>query len=280
MRIPRAPTLALAIALLAAACAVPPTADKPAPAAPQITEDVLRTRAAEQLVLGIRQYEAGEFDNAVRSLTAALDHGLLSKVDQSRARKYLAFTHCVSQREQQCRAEFRKAFEINTDFALTAAEDGHPIWGPVYRSVRTQLISEREASSGKSSSLLPLDKAAQTLQDGMVKYDAGEYAEAQRLLDAAVKLGLKDKADQVKALKHIAFTQCLADKWAACRATFVKIYDVDPSFDLTPAEAGHPSWTKTFAQAKAQARKAQQDKAAKEAREKAPVAPAAVPKKN
>ena len=60
----------------------------------------------------------------------------------------------------------------------------------------------------------------------------------------------------------------------------MKIYDVDPSFDLTPAEAGHPSWPKTCAQAKAQARKAQQDKAAKEAREKAPVAPAAVPKKN
>ena len=265
---------AAALTLLATACAVAPT-DKPAPAAPQITEDVLRARATEQLTLGVRQYEAGDYDSAVKTLGASLEHGMLSKTDQSRARKYLAFTHCVSGREAQCRAEFRRAFEINTDFALTPAEDGHPIWGPVYRSVRTQLIAEREASQRKPSASLPPAEAA--LQDGLVKYDAGEYAEAQRLLESAVKLGLRDKADQVKALKHIAFTQCLADKWGVCRQTFVKIYDVDPNFDLTPAEAGHPSWTKTFAQAKAQAKKALAEKAAKE---KAPVAPAAVPKKN
>src|SRR6185436_12349406 len=138
---------ALALALLAAACATPPTSDKPAPAAPQITEDVLRTRASEQLLLGIRQYEAGEFDSAVKTLGSSLEHGMLSKADQSRARKYLAFSHCVSGREAPCRTEFRRAFEINPEFTLTPAEDGHPIWGPVYRSVRTQLIAEREASS-------------------------------------------------------------------------------------------------------------------------------------
>ena len=257
--------LVIAVVLLAAGCAETPP--KPAPAAPQITEDVLRARANEQLAQGIRQYNDGEYDNAVKTLGTSLEHGLLSKVDASRARKYLAFSHCVSNREAQCRAEFRKAFEINPEFALTAAEDGHPSWGPVYRSVRTQLIAEREASVRKP--LIPLDKAEQALQDGMVKYDAGDYAEAQKLMDSAVKLGLKDKADQVRALKHIAFTQCLADKWSLCRGTFVKIYDVDPDFDLTPAEAGHPSWTKTFAGAKAQAKKAQQEKAAREAKEKA-----------
>ena len=272
-RAARAQAAAL-LALVLAACATPGP-DKPAPAAPQITEDVLRARAAEQLTLGVRQYEAGEYDNAVKSLSASLEHGMLSKTDQSRARKYLAFTHCVSGREGQCRAEFRRAFEINSEFALTPAEDGHPIWGPVYRSVRTQLIAEREATVRRPSS--SLGPAEQALQEGLVKYDAGDYAEAQRLLESAVKLGLKEKGDQVRALKHIAFTQCLADKWGLCRQTFIKIYDVDPNFDLTPAEAGHPSWTKTFAQAKAQAKKALAEKAAKE---KAPVAPAAVPKKN
>jgi len=49
-----------------------------------------------------------------------------------------------------------------------------------------------------------------------------------------------------------------------CRQTFVRIYDVDPNFDLTPAEAGHPSWTRTFAQAKAQAKKALADMASGE----------------
>ncbi len=257
--------LFLAAALAITACEQLQTKDQtPAPAAPQITEEVLRQRANEQLAAGVKQYEAGDYDNAVKSLQSSLDHGVLTKADQSRARKYLAFSHCVSNREQQCRDEFRKAFEINPEFALTPAEDGHPIWGPVYRNVRTQLIAEREASVKKP--LIPLGKAEQLLQNGMQKYDAGEYAEAYKLYESALKEGLKDKADQVKAMKHMAFTLCLRDRFRECRTEFIKIYDVDPNFDLSPAEAGHPSWTKTFAAAKAQAHK---NMAAKEKKEKA-----------
>lgn len=262
--IPRVRFALLACVVLAAGCAEMGKQETPKPAAPQITEEVLRARAQEQLAQGVKQYEAGDFDNAVKSLTASLDHGLLSKVDQSRARKLLAFTHCVQGREQQCRDEFRKAFEINPDFALTPAEDGHPIWGPVYRSVRTQLITEREAAQPKP--LIPRGKAEQMMADGMVKYDAGEYAEAYKLLGASLKEGLKDKADQVKAMKTMAFTLCLRDRFRECRHEFIKIYDVDPDFDLSPAEAGHPSWTKTFASAKAQAHK---NMAAKQKKEKA-----------
>jgi tetratricopeptide (TPR) repeat protein len=267
---PRVRAALLACVLAAAGCAELQR-EAPKPAAPQITEGMLRERAQEQLAQGVKQYDAGEFDSAVKSLTASLDHGLLSKADQSRARKYLAFTHCASGREQQCREEFRKAFEINPEFSLTPAEDGHPIWGPVYRSVRTQLIAEREASQPKP--LIPRGKAEQQLADGMVKYDAGEYADAYKLLESALKDGLKDKADQVKAMKHMAFTLCLRDRFRECRNEFIRIYDVDPNFDLAPAEAGHPSWTKTFASAKAQAHK---NMAAKDKKEKAG---AATPKK-
>jgi tetratricopeptide (TPR) repeat protein len=270
-----------AAALAAAACQQLPSLDqKPAPAAPQITEAVLRERATEQLAVGVKQYEVGEYDNAVKSLTGALEHGMLSKAEQARARKYLAFSHCVSQREVLCHEEFRRAFEIYPDFALTSAEDGHPIWGPVYRNVRTQLIAEREAQQRKP--LIPLAKAEQTLADAMVKYDAGDYPAAHTLLESALKEGLKSKEDQVRAMKHVAFTLCLQNKVTQCRAEFVRIYEVDPNFDLTPAEAGHPSWTKTFAAAKAQAKKIQHDKEVKEAKEKAKGAPptASVPKKN
>src|SRR5260221_8567330 len=253
--------------------------EKPQAVTPQITESVLRERAAEQLAAGIAQYNSGDFDSAVKSLTGSLEHGMLSKTDQSRARKYLAFSHCVSNREAQCRDEFRKAFEINSDFSLTAAEDGHPIWGPIYRNVRTQLITEREAAVRKP--LIPLAKAEQMLSDGVVKYDAGDYPAARTLLTGALKEGLRDRSDQVKAMKTIAFTQCLQNKIRECRAEFLKIYEVEPNFDLSPAEAGHPSWTKTFASAKAQAKKLQQEQALKEAKDKAKGAPptAAVPKK-
>jgi tetratricopeptide (TPR) repeat protein len=264
----------VAAALLAASCAEMPkifergatTADPPKAAAPQITESMLRDRAQEQLALGVKQYEAGDYETALKNLTSSLEHGLLSKADQSRARKYLAFTHCVSNREVQCRDEFRRAFEIYPDFSLTAAEDGHPIWGPIYRNVRTQLITEREAAVRKP--LIPLAKAEQMLSEGMVKYDAGDYPASRLLIESALREGLKAKEDQVRAMKHLAFTLCLENKIRECRTAFVKIYEVDAKFDLTPAEAGHPSWTKTFAAAKAQAQKAQHEKELKEAREK------------
>jgi len=269
---------AAALALAACQQLLPGTTSGQA-ATPQISEETLRERAKEQLAAGIRQYDAGEYDAAVKSLADSLEHGMLAKADQSRARKYIAFSHCVSGREQQCRAEFRKAFEINPDFALTPAEDGHPIWGPIYRDVRTQLITEREAAVRKP--LIPLAKAEQMLSDGVVKYDAGEFPAAHTLLEGALREGLKSKDDQVKALKYDAFTLCLQNKIRECRATFLRIYEVDPKFDLTPAEAGHPSWTKTFAAAKAHARKLQHEKEQKEAKEKAKSAlpTAGVPKK-
>ena len=291
MRAPaaRAATVLLA-ALLAAGCAqlqeMQKSPDAPKPAAPQITETMLRDRAKEQLALGIKQYEAGEYDASLKSLSGSLDHGLLSKQEQATARKNLAFIHCVSNREAACRDEFRKAFEIFPEFSLSPAEDGHPIWGPVYRNVRTQLITEREAAQARTRPIIPLGKAEQMLADGMVKYGAGDYEASLKLLEASLKEGLADKADRIRAQKHVAFSLCLKERFRDCRAAFVKIYDIDPAFDLTPAEAGHPSWTRTFAAAKAQAKKALADRAAKEAKEKsakdkaaAPPA-AAVPKKN
>jgi tetratricopeptide (TPR) repeat protein len=280
-------SLLIAAMLLAAGCAeMPKGSDKPAPVSPQITEGMLRERAREQLAQGIKQYEAGDYDGAMKSLTGSLDHGLLSKAEQSNARKYIAFTYCVSSREQQCREEFRKAFEINPDFSLTAAEDGHPAWGPVYRAVRTQLIAEREAAVKRP--IIPLSRSEQMLSDGLVKYDSGDYEASNKLLEGALKEGLPDRKDQIRAMKHVAFTLCLQNRIVPCRAAFARIYDVDPAFDLTPAEAGHPSWTKTFAAVKkaheAKREKDAKDLAAKEAKDKAArdkaAAPAPAPKKN
>lgn len=253
----RRPGATAIVALLAACAQMPPEA--PRPVAPQITVDTLRARAREQLLAGLKLYEIGDYDGALRNLQASLDHGLLEKSDQGTARKHLAFIHCVAAREALCAAEFRRAFEIDQGFALTVAEDGHPIWGPVYRTVRATLIAEREAASGRPQATL--DKAERMLVDGLVKYEAGEFEESLKTLEAALKEGLKDRKDQVRALKHIAFSHCLMNRWPACRAEFLKIYDIDPNFDLTPAETGHPMWTRTFAGAKAQAKKALAEKA-------------------
>jgi Tfp pilus assembly protein PilF len=91
--------------------------------------------AESRLKAGISQYEDGNYAQAQRSLQAALAGGLASRTDQAQAYKYLAFIYCVTDRVAQCRQEFNNAFSADPKFTLTAAEAGHPIWGPVYRSV-------------------------------------------------------------------------------------------------------------------------------------------------
>lgn len=93
-------------------------------------------KAEQDLTSGVRQYEDGNYDESARLLKSSLDEGLSAKSDQVRAHKYLAFIHCVSGREAQCRNEFRAALKIDPSFDLAPSEAGHPIWGPVFRSVK------------------------------------------------------------------------------------------------------------------------------------------------
>jgi len=246
--------LAAAAAASLPACSLVQKAPAPieAPAA-RITEDELRVRAQESLALGLREYHLGNYAEALRSLKASLDHGLLPKTEQSNARKHLAFIHCVSQREPQCRDEFRKALEIDSGFGLAPAEAGHPIWGPVYRSVRKELA----AAAAREPALFarsPRSVAEQLLDKGMASYEAGDFEAAVKLLQSAVKERLRSKDDRVNALKHSAFSLCLLKRYEPCHKEFMRIFEVDPEFDLTTAEAGHPSWGHVFASAKRHAR--------------------------
>ncbi|HEU0283026.1 MAG TPA: TssQ family T6SS-associated lipoprotein [Gallionella sp.] len=94
--------------------------------------------AEQKLSSGVKSYEEGDYKTSVAALQSALDTGLSSKSDQVTAYKYLAFIHCISGREKQCRDGFKKAFEIDPNFDLKPAEAGHPVWGPVFRSVKTR----------------------------------------------------------------------------------------------------------------------------------------------
>ena len=87
------------------------------------------------LAAGITQFEEGNYAQAQRLLQSSLAEGLPARASQARAHKYLAFTYCVTNRTAQCRQEFSNALNADPKFTLTAAEAGHPTWGPVYRSV-------------------------------------------------------------------------------------------------------------------------------------------------
>ena len=92
----------------------------------------------QKLNYGVLSYEEGNYQASLMALQGVLETGLSSKADRVRAYKYLAFIHCVSSREKMCRDYFRKALEIDPRFELEPAEAGHPIWGPVFRSVKSR----------------------------------------------------------------------------------------------------------------------------------------------
>ncbi len=96
-----------------------------------------RTAGSSYLEEGIRNYEEGNYRTSARRLQYALEEGL-TRPDRVKAHKYLAFIACVSGQQLTCREEFSIALELDPSFELDAAEAGHPIWGPVYKSVKAK----------------------------------------------------------------------------------------------------------------------------------------------
>jgi Tfp pilus assembly protein PilF len=87
------------------------------------------------LTAGLKQYEEGEYTGSARNLRTAINQGLANR-DLVNAYKHLAFINCASGRERQCRDEFRQALAIDPALELAPAEAGHPVWGPIFRSLK------------------------------------------------------------------------------------------------------------------------------------------------
>lgn len=81
-------------------------------------------------------------------------------------------------------------------------------------------------------------------------YDRGEFASAVRLLTPMTTDGSLDPTQLLRALKTLAFSQCSTNSVTACRQTFERAFRADASFDLLPAERGHPIWGAQFARAR------------------------------
>jgi Tfp pilus assembly protein PilF len=126
----------LSVALLTISCAAPVVRDAGL--------DKFAPRKAEQnLSSGIRAYEEGEYEYSARLLQSALSARLFVISDKVAAHKYLAFIHCAQAREASCRNEFRKALALDPDLELTPAESGHPMWGPVFKSLKKRSAAKK-----------------------------------------------------------------------------------------------------------------------------------------
>lgn len=97
----------------------------------------------------------------------------------------------------------------------------------------------------------PLSKAQQELVSGIARYENGSYKLAARQLQSALTQGLEVPEEKARAHKYLAFIHCVGGREKQCREEFRKAIAADPAFDLTPAEAGHPTWGPVFRKLKA-----------------------------
>lgn len=112
------------------------------------------------------------------------------------------------------------------------------------------------ACAGSKPAALPVPPPAPVraapalgLNEGIALYDKGDYNGAiRRLAQADVATG--PHATQLAAFKYSAFSYCLSNRALQCRQQFDKALKLDPAFDLSPGEAGHPLWGPVFAKAK------------------------------
>lgn len=102
---------------------------------PNPLQRMFLSESEQTLSAAIDAYDEGHFSTASTLIHRSLKEGLPT-AGQVRARKYLAFIHCISGREAECRAEFTRALALDPSMELSAAEIGHPMWGRVFRSAK------------------------------------------------------------------------------------------------------------------------------------------------
>lgn len=123
--------------------------------------------------------------------------------------------------------------------------------GPEARSPATTHPAKSSSLAVPAANAAPTITAESILAEALRAYDDGRYPVAQRGLRDALEAGLKSRADRVNAHKHLAFIYCASRQDALCRDAFRRALELDPTFTLTPAEAGHPLWGPVFRNLKA-----------------------------
>ncbi len=100
-----------------------------------------------------------------------------------------------------------------------------------------------------------LPPARKALNAGIDMYKAGNFNGAIKQLTTAPELAKAETPLQLEAIKYTAFSYCVTNRTTLCRLQFIKAFKLDPAFDLSAGEKGHPLWTPSFERARKEAGK-------------------------
>ena len=115
--------------------APPPAALPPAPDDRASPADDSAAQTSQAIYAeGLRLYRAGQYDDAIARFAAVQSPPSL----RVQALKHTAFGYCVTNRLPLCQRAFQDALALSPAFRLTKAEQGHPVWGPVFTKALQQ----------------------------------------------------------------------------------------------------------------------------------------------
>ncbi|MFD4836157.1 TssQ family T6SS-associated lipoprotein [Achromobacter sp. NPDC058515] len=115
--------------------------------------------------------------------------------------------------------------------------------------VRISLMSILAALAACASA--PSPQAADALQQVRDEYAASRFGAVVRTVATSDALDTAPTPVRVEALKLQAFSYCVTGYRQLCEDSFVRILQLQPSFELAPNETGHPQWGPAFQSAKA-----------------------------
>jgi Tfp pilus assembly protein PilF len=90
------------------------------------------------------------------------------------------------------------------------------------------------------------DAVEQKLDIGVKEYEEGNYVASMNALQSVLETKLANKDDKLSAYKYLAFIHCISSREKLCKDYFRKVLAINPNFELSPAEAGHPIWGPAF----------------------------------
>lgn len=121
------------------------------------------------------------------------------------------------------------------------------IWADRYRFAKRVGAVFLGLAVAACATTSPAQRAAdETLQAAQDAFASGDYARTIKLLRNSDTVDAADRRTQVDAHKLIAFSYCVTGRVALCRVEFEKALRLDPKFELSNAEKGHPIWGPAF----------------------------------